>query len=86
MIFYNELFGWEAESLMALDSPGQYFLCRLHGGRSAVVTPHGGRHSLTPVCSTFICVESAVETAAHGGSGRPQGAVFTVSQLIVVPS
>lgn len=40
--FYTELFGWEAESLMPPDSPGEYFLYTLRGRAvAAIVSPHG---------------------------------------------
>ena len=70
--FYSGLFGWEFESVLPADSPGQYFVARRRGGDMAAVgsIPEG----LPPMATwnTYVWVESAYDTAAKvsqaGGS------------------
>jgi predicted enzyme related to lactoylglutathione lyase len=70
--FYTGLFGWEFESVLPAESPGQYFIGRLRGGDVAAVgsIPEG----MPPMAmwNTYIWVDSADETAAKvtdaGGS------------------
>src|SRR2546423_5548720 len=76
--FYTELLGWETESLMPADHPGDYFLCRLNGRRvAAVVSQHGAPPPPEPVWGTYLWVDSADDAAAKvreaGGSviGEP---------------
>jgi predicted enzyme related to lactoylglutathione lyase len=70
--FYSGLFGWEFEDVMPPDSPGKYFMARLHGGDVAAVgsIPEGAPPMA--MWNTYIWVESADETAAKvrdaGGS------------------
>ena len=40
--FYTELFDWEARETMGPDSPGEYFICTLHGRDVAVVGSERG--------------------------------------------
>ena len=71
LAFYTELFGWEAEEAMGVDSPVEYYLCRLRGRDVAAV---GSRRGGPPVgvWETYIWVESAEDTVARvidaGGS------------------
>jgi uncharacterized protein len=70
--FYTGLFGWEFESVMPSDSPGEYFVARLRGGDVAAVgsIPEG----VPPMAmwNTYVWVESADDAAARvadaGGS------------------
>jgi predicted enzyme related to lactoylglutathione lyase len=70
--FYRELFGWEAENLMAPDEPGSHFVCRLRGRDVAAVISQQGSPSSLPMWATYISVESADDTARRvieaGGS------------------
>jgi uncharacterized protein len=63
--FYRTLFGWEFEDAMPPDSPGRYFVARLHGGDVAAVgsLPEGA--PATAVWNTYIWVRSADETASR---------------------
>jgi predicted enzyme related to lactoylglutathione lyase len=76
--FYTELFGWEAENLMAADHPGDYFVCRLRGRDvAAIVSHHGAPTPPSAVWSTCVCADSADAAVANveaaGGSviGQP---------------
>jgi uncharacterized protein len=62
--FYSRLFGWEFESVLPPDAPGQYFIGRVRGGDVAAVGSIP--EDLPPMASwnTYIWVESADETAA----------------------
>jgi uncharacterized protein len=70
--FYGALFGWELEDVMPPDAPGQYFMARIRGKDVAAVgsIPEGAPQMAT--WNTYICVDSADETAANvrdaGGS------------------
>jgi predicted enzyme related to lactoylglutathione lyase len=71
--FYTELFGWEAEETMGIDSPGKYFMCTLRGRAVAAIgSLRGGGVPSVPAWGTHIWVESADEVAAkvvdEGGS------------------
>jgi uncharacterized protein len=70
--FYTGLFGWEFESGMPPDAPGEYFVARLRGGDVAAVgsVPEG----IPPMAmwNTYVWVDSADDAAAKvadaGGS------------------
>jgi uncharacterized protein len=63
--FYAALLGWEAESLMPPDHPGDYFVCRLRGRDvAAIVPPHGAPAPPEAVWTTLVWVENADEAAA----------------------
>jgi predicted enzyme related to lactoylglutathione lyase len=70
--FYSGLFGWEFESVMPADSPGEYFIGRLRGGDVAAVgsIPEGMPHMA--MWNTYVWVDSADDTVAKvtdaGGS------------------
>jgi predicted enzyme related to lactoylglutathione lyase len=70
--YYSGLFGWEFESVLPADSPGQYFVARLRGGDVAAVGSIP--EALPPMATwnTYVWVESADDTAAKvseaGGS------------------
>jgi predicted enzyme related to lactoylglutathione lyase len=71
--FYRELFGWEAENLMAPDSPARHFVFRLRGHDvAAAVSQDGASPAPVPMWATYISVESADDTARRvsdaGGS------------------
>ena len=64
--FYTDLFGWESESLMPPDHPGDYFVCRLRGRDvAAIVSQHGAPAPPSAVWTTHIWVDSADDTAAR---------------------
>jgi predicted enzyme related to lactoylglutathione lyase len=62
--FYGGLFGWELEDVMPPDSPGRYFMARLHGGDVAAISSQQEGAPPTPAWNTYIWVDSADETAA----------------------
>jgi uncharacterized protein len=70
--FYTGLFGWEFESVMPSDSPGEYFVGRLRGGDVAAVGSIPEDLPPMAMWNTYVWVESADDTAAKvadaGGS------------------
>ena len=62
--FYGGLFGWEFESVMPPGSPGAYFLARLRGLDVAAVSSLPDSAPARATWDTYICVESADETAS----------------------
>jgi uncharacterized protein len=78
--FYAGLFGWEIESVMPPDVPGDYYVGRIRGGDVAAVgsIPEG-----TPpmaMWNTYIWVDSADEAAAkvRDAGGRVLTEAFDV--------
>jgi uncharacterized protein len=77
--FYEGVFGWQTENLMAPDDPGKYVICKLRGREvAALVSNHPAAPAPpTAIWGTNVWVESADETAAKvtdaGGSviGEP---------------
>jgi predicted enzyme related to lactoylglutathione lyase len=77
--FYEGVFGWETEDLMAADDPGSYVICKLRDREvAALVSNHPAAPAPpTAVWGTNVWVDSADETAAKaaeaGGSviGEP---------------
>jgi uncharacterized protein len=70
--FYRGLFGWEFESVMPPDAPGQYFVGRIRGGDVAAVGSIPEAMPPQAMWNTYIWVDSADETATKvtdaGGS------------------
>jgi uncharacterized protein len=67
--FYAELFGWETESLMAPDHPGDYFVCRLRDRDvAAIVSRHGAPAPPQAVWTTLVSVDSVDEAASRAAS------------------
>jgi uncharacterized protein len=70
--FYTGLFGWEFESVLPAEAPGQYFIGRLRGGDVAAVGSIPEAMPPMAMWNTYIWVDSADETAAKvtdaGGS------------------
>jgi predicted enzyme related to lactoylglutathione lyase len=62
--FYSGLFGWEFEDVMPPDSPGRYFIARVHGGDVAAVGSQPEGAPPRAVWNTYVWVESADEAAA----------------------
>jgi predicted enzyme related to lactoylglutathione lyase len=62
--FYGALFGWEFEDAMPTGSDGSYLIARLHGGTVAAVSPAPEGLAAQAVWNTYVCVESADESAA----------------------
>jgi predicted enzyme related to lactoylglutathione lyase len=62
--FYSGLFGWEFESMMPPDAPGQYFVARKNGGDVAAVGSIPEAMPQMAMWNTYIWVDSADETAA----------------------
>jgi predicted enzyme related to lactoylglutathione lyase len=62
--FYSGIFGWEFESAMPADVPGEYFMARKGGGNVAAVgsIPEGAPPMA--MWNTYVAVASADETAA----------------------
>ena len=63
--FYGGLFGWEFEDRMPADSPGRYFVARLHGRDVAAVGSQPGGAPPAAVWNTYIGVASADDTATQ---------------------
>jgi predicted enzyme related to lactoylglutathione lyase len=61
--FYSGLFGWDFEDVMPPDSPGRYFIGRLHGGDVAAVGSQPEGAPPMAVWNTYVWVDSADETA-----------------------
>ncbi len=61
--FYRGLFGWDLEDAMPPDSPGRYFMARLHGGEVAAVGSQPEGAPPMAVWNTYIWVESADKAA-----------------------
>lgn len=73
VVFYTELFGWEVEETTQADEPGNYFVCRLRGREVAAIGSQPAESAPSaPVWTTYIWVESALDTATRvtgaGGS------------------
>ncbi len=70
--FYSGLFGWEFESMMPPDSPGEYHIARIRGGDVAAVGSIPESMPPMAMWNTYIWVDSADETATKvtdaGGS------------------
>jgi predicted enzyme related to lactoylglutathione lyase len=70
--FYSGLFGWEFESVLPADSPGEYFIGRLRGGDVAAVGSIPEGMPQIAMWNTYVWVDSADDTAAKvtdaGGS------------------
>jgi uncharacterized protein len=63
--FYGGLFGWEFEDRMPADSPGRYFVARLHGRDVAAVGSQPEGAPPAAVWNTYIGVASAADTATQ---------------------
>ncbi len=72
VIFYTELFGWEATNLMPPGSPSKYFVCTRRGRDVAAVGSARGGAPSVPAWDTYILAESTDDTVAKvtdaGGS------------------
>jgi uncharacterized protein len=62
--FYSGLFGWEFEDVMPPETPGNYFMARLHGGDVAAVGSQPQGAPPAAAWNTYVWVESADETAS----------------------
>jgi hypothetical protein len=62
--FYRDLFGWDVESVMPADAPGQYFMARIGGGDVAGIGSIAEGSPPAATWNTYIWVDSADETAA----------------------
>src|SRR5215207_978001 len=62
--FYSGLFGWEFESMLPPDSPGQYFVGRIRGGDVAAVGSQPEGFGPEALWNTYVWVESADDTAS----------------------
>jgi predicted enzyme related to lactoylglutathione lyase len=78
--FYSRLFGWEFENVMPPGSGDGYYIARIRGGDVAAVgsVPEGAPP--TAMWNTYICVDSADETAARvaAAGGKPLTEPFDV--------
>ena len=70
--FYSGLFGWEFESVLPPDSPGEYSVARLRGGDVSAVGSIPEALPPMAMWNTYVWVEGADDTAAKvrdaGGS------------------
>jgi uncharacterized protein len=62
--FYRGIFGWEFESVMPADVPGEYFVGRLRGRDAAAVGSIPEGMPAMALWNTYVWVESADEAAA----------------------
>jgi predicted enzyme related to lactoylglutathione lyase len=62
--FYRGLFGWEFESVMPPDVPGEYFMARIRGGDVAAVGSIPEEVPQVALWNTYVAVASADDTAA----------------------
>jgi predicted enzyme related to lactoylglutathione lyase len=62
--FYERLFGWEFESVMPPDVPGEYFVGRLRGLDAAAVGSIPPGMPAVAMWNTYIWVDSADDAAA----------------------
>jgi predicted enzyme related to lactoylglutathione lyase len=62
--FYSGLFGWDFENVMPPESPGEYFIGRLHGGDVAAVGSIPESAPPMATWNTYIWVDSADATAS----------------------
>src|SRR5438105_5220905 len=63
--FYSGLFEWEFEDSMPSSSPARYFMARLRGRNVAAVGSVTDGSPARPAWNTYICVDSADETATR---------------------
>ena len=80
--FYRSLFGWEVDDVMPPGSDGKYFMARIRGRDAAAISsPFPGAPPLS-VWNTYICVESADETAeqVRAAGGRVLAEPFDVME------
>jgi uncharacterized protein len=70
--FYTGLFGWEFDDVMPPGSEGRYSIARIRGGDVAAVgsVPPGAPAMAT--WNTYVCVQSADETAEKVGAAGGQ--------------
>jgi uncharacterized protein len=71
--FYGGLFGWELEDVMPPDSEVKYLMARIRGRDAAAISspPPGA----PPTWNTYVCVDSADETAAKARDAGGQVAM-----------
>jgi predicted enzyme related to lactoylglutathione lyase len=62
--FYAGLFGWQTEERMPEDAPGNYIVASLRGREVAAVGSLPPDMPQEAAWNTYVCVESADETAA----------------------
>ena len=80
--FYRGLFGWEVEDVMPPGSDGKYYMARIRGRDVAAIgSPLEGAPQ-PAAWNTYVCVESADETAqkVSGAGGRVLVEPFDVLQ------
>src|SRR5882762_3685865 len=61
--FYGGLLGWECEDMMPPNSPGRYFVARLHGLDVAAISSSAGGDSTRATWNTYIWADDADEAA-----------------------
>jgi len=78
--FYRGLLGWKLEDVMPPNSPGQYFVARLHGRDVAGISSIPGGNSTRAKWNTYVWVDNADETAqrVEQARGRVLAAPFDV--------
>src|SRR5919204_3584596 len=73
--FYRGLLGWKLEDMMPPNSPGQYFVARLHGWDVAAISSIAGGDAMRATWNTYVWVDNADETARRVEQAR--GRVLT---------
>ena len=78
--FYRGLLGWKLEDMMPPNSPGQYFVARLHGRDVAAISSIARGDSTRATWNTYIWVDNTDETAqrVEQARGRVLAAPFEV--------
>ena len=78
--FYRGLLGWELEDMMPPNSPGQYFVARLHGRDVAAISSIPGGNSTRAKWNTYVWADNTDETAqrVEQARGRVLAAPFDV--------
>jgi uncharacterized protein len=68
--FYRGLLGWELEDMMPPNSPGQYFVARLHGRQVAAISSMADGDSARAMWNTYVWVVNADETVRRVEKAR----------------
>jgi predicted enzyme related to lactoylglutathione lyase len=79
--FYRGLLGWELQDMLPPNSPGNYFVARLHGRDVAAISSMAGDETTRAVWNTYIWVDNADQAArrVEQARGRVIAAPFDVA-------
>src|SRR5215210_7000595 len=72
VVFYTELFGWEATNVMSPESSEEYFVCKRRGRDVAAISSESSGAPSVPAWNTYVWAEGADDTVSNvteaGGS------------------